>query len=123
MVMRAFSYRNLHKNCFSVRDEATGRVALREDFVCLSNASLVVGQKGRERVLKEKQKNIHAGVRGDLHSVGFEAVCAFHARDGWVEVYYNPYKTSTFVVKETGVPVLTAKMVFLGKRGAFALLD
>lgn len=120
--MKTFSYRNLHRDCFSVRDESTGRVAHREEYVCISNASLVVGRKGRERVLATRQKNIHAGVRGTLDSVGYHAVCTFHSQSGWVEIYYNPYKTETFVVKETGVPVLSAKMVFLGKRGAFALL-
>jgi len=120
--MRTFSYRNLHRKCFSVRDESTGRVAHRENYVCVTDANLVVGQKGREKVLATKQKNVHAGVRGELFAVGLEALCAFHAREGWVEIYYNPYKTSTFVVKDTGAPLTQAKMVFLGQRGAFALL-
>lgn len=121
--MRSFSYRNLHKKCYSVRDESTGRVVVRGDYVCISDAALIVGQKGREKVLTTKQKNIHAGVRGELHSVGLDALCSFHLNEGWTEVYYNPYKTSTFVVKSTGAPVTCAKMVFLGPKGAFAILS
>ncbi len=121
--MKAFSYRNLHKKCYSVRDESTGRVAVRNTCVCIQDARLVVGARGRARVLATKQKNVHAGVRGTLHSVGFSALCEYNNRKGWTEIYYNPYSTETFVVKESLVPVYSAKMVFLGPQGAFALLE
>jgi len=120
---RVFVYRNLHKKCYSVRDETSRRVAFLGDSVLIENATLVVGKKGRERVLRERRKNVHAGIRGNLRLHGATAFDLFAGSSGWVQIYYNPYTTETFVVKESGAPLLRAACVFLGTDGAFALLE
>jgi len=60
--MRVFVYRNIHKNCLSVRNVKTGLVMAHVDSITLKNVKFKVSAKGRERVLKEKAKNVHAGV-------------------------------------------------------------
>ena len=59
-------YRNLHKKCWSVRQR--GKVKLHTDYICLKDVEFKVSQKGRERVLREQRKNVHAFIKGFLHT-------------------------------------------------------
>jgi hypothetical protein len=92
--MKVFCYRNLHKkgNVWSVRDEATKLVVDHVESILLKDVTLKVSEAGRQRVLKEKRKNVHAGVQGER---------IFHLQDKddlpWQPVYYNPYKNDTFI--------------------------
>jgi len=110
MTNKVFVYFNLHKNVFSLQSrnkEDYGLVLGHADHVILKNAKFVVRPKGRERVLKEKKKNVHAGVVGEVVSyVGAES-------GPEVAITYNPYKYSTFVVKETEEPIEQAEYVVL----------
>ena len=96
-------YRNLHKECFSVtrwNPEKKGyRLFAHETDLILDKVQFRVSKAGREKVLREKQKNVHAFVYCENYStfVGEDQLGS--------EVYYNPYKTETFQVKETGAPV------------------
>ena len=81
-------YRNLHKQCWSVRQ---GTVKFHSDHLYLRDAQFKVSAAGRERVLREKRKNVHAVVKGFVAApVGGE----------WIDVTYNPYLYSTFVSAE-----------------------
>lgn len=69
--MRVFVYWNIPKGCWSVKaleGESKGMVILHAPDVRLDNARFNVQEGGRNRVLKEGQKNVHAGVVGDLVS-------------------------------------------------------
>jgi len=71
-----------------------------------------VNTKGRERVLKEKRKNVHAGISGYLSYPD----PSFKAWDdiGWWEmspITYNPYKYNSFVDKRTEKPRWFASFV------------
>ena len=52
---RVYVYFNLHKKCFSVKQ--SGKVVSHDDCVLLKDCRFLVGDAGRERVLKEKKKN------------------------------------------------------------------
>jgi hypothetical protein len=102
-------YYNLHKHTFSV--QKNGLVVLHADFVKLQDVEFRVRQGGMEKVRKEKSKNVHAFVIGNL--VDF---CQYPCDDIPEEpvgdvVTYNPYKYDTFVYKETEEPVLNATEV------------
>jgi hypothetical protein len=86
--MKVKVYFNLHKKCFSIQHK--GIVIGHSDFVALKNVEFKVSQAGRERVLRESKKNVHAYVIGELLEVGV---------DSGVEVTYNPYKYNSFVTK------------------------
>lgn len=88
--MRVFVYRNLHKNCWSVKSLDTGRVITRQDRVYLSDVTMKVSIKGRDKVRKEQCKNVHAGVVG--------TVCHFPPNGHCKQAYYNPYKCDMFEV-------------------------
>ena len=90
---RAYVYFNLHKKCWSVRQ--SGRVVDHTNEILLKDCRFMVSQAGRERVLRDKRKNVHAGVSGYV-------VDSF-GRGGWAGltkiVTYNPYRYKTFVSK------------------------
>ena len=61
------TYFNLHKKRFSVRaceGPDKGRVIAHRKAVCLLNVKFKVSEAGRQRVLKEQRKNVHAVMRG-----------------------------------------------------------
>lgn len=100
-------YRNLHKKCWSVRQR--GKVKLHTDYICLKNAEFKVSQKGRERVLKEQRKNVHAFIKGfivdaaEINKMPDDSV-------EWTDVSYNPYKYNSFVTA-TEKPIKFARYV------------
>lgn len=103
--MKVFVYRNLHKNCFSVKaleGPQKGRVIMRVHELCLSSAKFKVSEAGRNRVLKEKQKNVHAGIVGHLCDMNLQLTN---------EVTYNPYKSNTFYLKSTEDSIESANFV------------
>lgn len=104
--MRVEVYFNLHKKTFSVRSCRTGRVILHTDNVHINNPKFVVRQSGRDRVLREGKKNVHAFVRGDITFFGFD-------RPTLDTLTYNPYKYASFVDKQTEEPVYNASRAWL----------
>jgi hypothetical protein len=110
--MKVKVYFNLHKKLFSVVDCSTGKVVDHRYGLSLNDAEFRVQQGGRQRVLREKRKNVHAYILGDLD--------LSYAIPECVEVTYNPYKYDSFVSKEDEQPIRKATKVFLkveGKRG------
>ena len=84
-------YRNLHTNAMSVKQ---GTVKCHTENVVLYNAEFKVGKKGREKVLREKKKNVHAYIKGfvvDPRETD-HLLCSI-----WGKAYYNPYKTDRWI--------------------------
>ena len=100
--MKVYVYFNLHKKCFSVRHK--GVVIAHSNEVFVTNARFKVSEAGRKRVLKQKKKNVHAYVVGEV-STG-------QIQDG-IELTYNPYLHKNFVTKIDQRPVGVAKFVML----------
>lgn len=119
-------YYNLHKHMYSIRDRATGLVVAHADTVALTSGNKggsafkvrpKVSEAGRQRVLNEKRKNVHALLVGAYAGSGLRI--EDEEKDGWRQLYYNPYKTSTFVDKETGMPVHDAHFVLCQDKQAY----
>jgi len=96
-------YRNLHKKCWSVRQR--GKVKLHTDYICLKNAEFKVSQKGRDRVLKEQRKNVHAFIKGFIVNPAEinkmeDVLESYSQKAEWVAVTYNPYRYDSFVTDE-----------------------
>jgi len=91
-------YKNLNRDCYSVRQD--GIVRFHTHTICLKNVEYKVSKAGRQRVLREKRKNVHAVVKGTI----------VHSRELWYEklpfaadfVTYNPYKNDSFYVVGDG---------------------
>ena len=108
---RVMVYYNLHKHTFPV--QKNGIVVMHADFVKLEDVEFRVRQGGKEKVRKEKSKNVHAFVIGNL--VDF---CQYPCDEIPEEptgnvVTYNPYKYDTFVYRDSEEPIINAKEVDL----------
>lgn len=115
--MKVFVYFNLHRHLWSVRaleGPQKGRVIAHQATVKLANCTLKVSAAGRQRVLKEKTKNVHAGVVGSLVAE-FPPECP----ECNVAVRYNPYLFSSFVFSDTLEEVHHAPYVLMANRKAF----
>ena len=101
-------YWNLHRKCFSVQQD--GLVKAHLNRVYLHNVKFKVSEAGRQRVIKEQRKNVHAFAIGVIGPPSFE----LWGKDS-VSVSYNPYKYSTFVTSE-GESIHSAPMACLENR-------
>jgi hypothetical protein len=96
--LRVEVYWNLQRKLFSIRllgGPCRGLVCMHTDAVLLEDVTFAVQAAGRARVLREKRKNIHAFVRGTLHSTGADVPVEVETV-GW-PVTYDPYRDTTFV--------------------------
>ena len=105
--MRVEVYFNLHKKLFSVRDCKTGRVVHHTQRIWIEDPEFVVRKAGREKVLREKKKNVHAFVRGTWFKVqsDFDVSRLIDHQACSDEVTYNPYKYDSFVTKHDAKPI------------------
>jgi len=108
---RVYVYFNLHKHCYSVRQ--SGKVVGHMDKVCLSDVRYLVSEAGRQKVLREKRKNVHAGLSGyfvDSVPVPWSSF----------DVTYNPYKYDSFVDVDDREPVERSDFAYLDLRFGLA---
>lgn len=107
-------YRNLKfkdRIVYSIRDVKSGLVLGHATDILLSNScKFVVREVGRQRVLKEKKKNVHAWIEGSFGII--------HAGDDKIfsdgtQVRYNPYTNSYFEMADCGEPIVEANLVFI----------
>lgn len=91
-------YYNLHKHTFSIRDRKTRIVVGHADYVQLRNVTFHVSEAGRQRVLRERRKNVHAFVRGtvmDITDPWWGEWGDSNGECGYAS--YNPYKGGRFI--------------------------
>ena len=108
-------YYNLRKKCLSVRDGKSRKVVGHIHRVWLADVDFKVSEAGRQRVLREKKKNVHAFVRGTPLAWDSTRV----PLEGHTYLYYNPYTTKGFIDKN-GKVVKSAKSVIINGKSVFA---
>lgn len=113
VTQKVFAYRNLNRKgvVWSIKDCKTNLVIDRTGIAYFQNVELKVSQAGRARVLKQRTKNVHAGVCG-------ERIVNEPLNTDWIRATYNPYLAETFVT-ESGVPILKVKYAKLTQDGLF----
>ena len=117
MIVRA--YVNLHKSSknkvvysIQAKTDKGWRVVGHTDKLVLRNVRFHVREGGRQRVLREGRKNVHAFVEGEPSRIG---------RGRLSRVSYNPYRGPLFFVKKTGQITQNANYVVLKGNGVFAI--
>ncbi len=80
-------YKNLHKGLFSIKQN--GKVVAHTRQLILNNASFVVNESGRQRVIEEKRKNVHALIVGTISLAAAMPILS-------ERISYNPYKSGSF---------------------------
>ena len=127
--LKCFVYFNLHRKVWSIKaleGEHKGRVIAHSSMVEMSDCSFKVSEAGRQRVLRDKRKNVHAGIVGVVRTIGENmdtlSRTAMRREANWVRhgghpaytpITYNPYKFSTFVRRSTETPVTSARWALL----------
>jgi hypothetical protein len=92
-----FVYRNLNRGrLFSIKDKKTGLVIAHADKFRIENVKCKISEAGRQRVIRERRKNVH----GQLLGI-FTGECEMNIEE-LVEVYYDPYTLDSFIDKSTG---------------------
>tara|TARA_B100000780_G_scaffold279019_1_gene254999 strand:+ start:3596 stop:3997 length:402 start_codon:yes stop_codon:yes gene_type:complete len=133
--MDSFVYFNLHKKCFSIRHN--GFVVAHATTVVVDEATTKVSETGRQRVLKERVKNVHAGVVGSV--MKFDGVATERGKAlGWHDgcfpvssklinkarmrrVSYNPYKGNSFFYVDTDESFVQAGQLIMNDRKIYQL--
>lgn len=91
--LRVFVYWNLHRGQWSVKaleGPNKGRVIAHVPSIELFGCEFKVSEAGRQRVIREQRKNVHAGV------VGYVSPNQDDERQP-DSIRYNPYKWNSFV--------------------------
>ena len=85
-------YRNLHKKVYSIKQ---GNLVVAHSFrLCLRDFKTIVSKKGREKVLIDKRKNVHAFLEGYYETSGMGTTAARNDLQSIIQ--YNPYKHDYF---------------------------
>ena len=108
---KVFVYKNLHKDCWSVKQD--GLVKAHTEEVRMWDCAFQVNAKGRQKVLDEQRKNVHAGIKGYIDND--------QQVPSGVEVTYNPYKYDSFVDKATELPIYSSQFTTLTKNKVVAV--
>lgn len=111
---RVFAYRNLHRECWSLKaldGPFRGKVIAHADAIGLHTAAFMVNETGRQRVIKNRRKNVHAGI--------IATIAIDMTYEGYMPtIHYNPYQCGDFIHGVNGDVVLSALYVHLGDDGA-----
>lgn len=108
---KVFVYKNLHKDCWSIKQD--GLVKAHSEEVRMWDCAFQVNAKGRQKVLDEQRKNVHAGIKGYIDND--------QQVPSGVEVTYNPYKYDSFVDKTTELPIYSSQFTTLTKHKVVAV--
>jgi hypothetical protein len=141
--MKAFVYFNLHSGLWSVKaldGFLKGKVVGHAERIRLKDCEFKVSEAGRQRVLRERCKNVHAGVVGEITCTQWIDIRyewneehypglwdAEYPEDEeryqqWVQeweagdadmITYNPYKYSSFVRRDNEEPIHDASDVWM----------
>jgi hypothetical protein len=119
--MRVRVYRNLKHGrkaqpLYSVMHK--GKVVDRVRQILLTDVRFVVNEAGRQRVLTEQRKNVHAFVEGEMvddkGAYGIDA----SGRNLPVRISYNPYLAGHFLADDR--PVKSARIALINASGITA---
>lgn len=100
-------YKNLHKPGFySIRQN--GLVVAHSKNFTVRVTNFHVNENGRQKVIREKKKFVHAWCEGYIIDGG---ICQLGTK--LEEIYYNPYTTNCFVYKDSNKGVIVDKNMFL----------
>lgn len=107
MSARFYIYRNLHQGgAFSVK--LRGRVIDRSTDFIAQDVLFKVSEPGRQRVLSEQRKNVHAYAAARTYAPVYRMDTI-----GLMQVCYNPFTAPTFMVGS--IPIYeAASLLFTG---------
>ncbi len=109
-----YIYRNLHTGGFSIK--LRGRVIDRDNWFIADGVTFKVNESGRQRVITEQRKNVHAFIVADKYTFAGNT----DKIDRLEVITYNPYVHSYFTCN--GKEITHARKVIF-KQGKCYLLE
>lgn len=123
--MKVFVYFNLNKKTFSLRaleGPQKGRVVAYRNDIVLIDVVYKVSEAGRQRVLREQTKNVHAGVVGEWDESQDTSRTLAQCLQNGARVSYDPYVNAFFFDVNTGAAVMYSAAVALQCRNRKAFV-
>lgn len=108
---RLYIYRNLRTKGFSVRYR--GIVIDRINSFLAEKVEFKVNEQGRQRVIKERQKNVHAFVIADKYN----SISKFSKKliNNLKIITYNPYLDNSFICENKRIKTANKVLFTSGK--------
>lgn len=104
-----YVYKNLHNGLYSLKQN--GKVVANGYNFFLNNVETKINESGRLKVIKNKQKNVHAFIIGYLdNKLNYDFIFKN-------KISYNPYKDNCF--KCNGVDFFKSLLIYVNKEGVF----
>ena len=115
-------FKNPKYGCYTIMQD--GRVKASAKQVRLKEAAFTVRESGRQRMLHEQRRTIHAYIVGTLieyiHTEDAKSMSVLPGRSA----RYNPYRYSSFVDSQTEAPLSLADLVQLDESGVtYSFID
>lgn len=108
-------FKNLKHGCYSIMQNGVIRASARQ--VRLTDVEFRVREAGRQRMVRERRRNVHAFAVGRLCDFVHPSETRELEVLGGRGVFYNPYQFSSFVDRETEEPVKVASIVRFDENG------
>lgn len=115
-------YRNLNKKGVWFSVVQGNKTVAHTNAICLRDVKFVVHEKGRQRVVKTKQKEFHAYIQGRYETSG--AGTTAKNNDLPAHIKYDPFLYDTFICDNLTVnkiPVKSAGFVICNELGVRAI--
>ena len=106
---------NPKRGCYSIMQD--GRVKASAKQIRLRDAAFLVRESGRQRMLRENRRTVHAYVVGELIEFRHPGDDASLKRLAGRNARYNPYRYASFVDRDTEAPLSAAALVQLDETG------
>jgi hypothetical protein len=114
-------FKNLKHGCYSIMQRGVVKASAR--IVRLADVEFRVGEKGRQRMIRERRKNVHAFAVGHLvdyvHPSDLRDIAPPQGRGA----FYDPYRFGSFVDSETEAPVTAVRVAHFDEDGVVYSLD
>jgi hypothetical protein len=114
-------FKNLKHGCYSIMQRGAVRASARQVRLC--DVEFRVREAGRQRMLRERRRNVHAFAVGRLvdyvHPDDSRNIEPITGRGA----FYDPYRFPSFVDRETNAPVTAVRVAQLDENGVVYSLD
>lgn len=108
-------FKNLRHGCYTILQNGRPRASARQ--VRLVDVEFRIRESGRQRMLLELRRNVHAFAVGRLSDHVHPSEERRLSEIAGRRVYYDPYRFASFVDRETLTPVTFARIVQFDDHG------
>jgi len=112
--MKVFVYYHSRRKCWSVKSlegPTKGKVIAHKEEVILKDITFKVSEVSRQKVIKTKRKNVHAGLQGTW--------VERESKNCNVKVVYNPYKYDSFIDLSSQQKIFKAEEAILKNKQVY----